>query len=275
MPAVRILCVDDDASIRELLPKVLALHGYEAAVAASVSEALSIITSQKFDVLISDLNMGSAADGFTVVSAMKRINPECVNFILTGYPAFESALQALRAQVDDYFIKPADIPQLLKQIEDRLNRRDRPNTPSGKRLSEILRDNVDQIVSRTLEAMKKNSELSQLPLSDDERVAHLDVVLRELADHLDSKDPNEGSELLLRSARRRGELRLAQHVPIDLMVHNERVKEIIIDKVIFENLLAIDLSNLLADRALLNDALLLQMGESVRAYVQAERSARH
>jgi DNA-binding response OmpR family regulator len=266
--------VDDDPGIRDLLPKILALNGYEAVVAASVAEALTIITSQKFDVLISDLNMGSAADGFTIVSAMKRLNPECVNFILTGYPAFESALQALRAQVDDYFVKPADIPQLLTQIEGRLNRRNRPMRPGGKRLSEILRDNVDHIVSRSLEAMKENRELSQLPLSDDERVADLDVVLRELADHLDSKDPNEGSELLLRSARRRGELRFSQHVPIDLMVHNERVKEITIDKVIFENLLVIDLSTLLADRAQLNDALLLQMAESVRAYVQAERSAR-
>lgn len=275
MPAVRILCVDDDPTIREVIPKILNLHGYDTATAGSVPDALNLITSQKFDVLIADLNMGHAADGFTVVSAMRRVNPECVNFILTGYPAFESALQALRAQVDDYFTKPADIPQLLKQIEDRLNRRSQPIPRPEQRLSAILRDNVDIIVDRTLTAMKTDADLSQLLLSDDERVGILRAVLRELADHLDSGEPNEGSEILLRSAGCRGKLRLAQHVPIELMVRNERLKELVINDVIYENLLAIDLSFLLLDIGRLNDALLLQMEESVRAYVQAERQARN
>ena len=98
MPAPRILFVDDEPNIRETLAKVLEMHGYEVVVAGTVPEALNIITSQTFDVLISDLNMGHAADGFTVVHAMRRVNPDCVNFILTGFPAFESALQALRIQ---------------------------------------------------------------------------------------------------------------------------------------------------------------------------------
>lgn len=264
----RILCVDDDFNIRELLPKILALHGHETVTAGSVADALNLITTQKFDTLIADLNLGEAADGFTVVSAMKRVNPVCLNFILTGYPAFESALQALRAQVDDYFVKPVDMDLLLKQIENRPDGKPIRNPPQ--RLPAFLRKNVDRIVSGTLSAMKTNGELRRLSLSDDERVGHLHVVLRELADHLESGEPNEGSEILLRSARRRGELRLTQHVPIDLMVRNERMMELVIDEMIFDNLLHIDLSQLLRDRARLNDALMLQMGESVRAYVEAE-----
>jgi DNA-binding NtrC family response regulator len=123
MPATRILVVDDDPGVTTLLPKVLATRGYEVATANSVAEAVTIITSQKFDVLISDLNMGHVADGFTVVHTMRRINPDCINFILTGYPAFESALQALREQVDDYLVKPSDVPTLLNNIERRLNHR--------------------------------------------------------------------------------------------------------------------------------------------------------
>jgi CheY-like chemotaxis protein len=265
----RILCVDDDFNIRELLPKILALHGHETVTAGSVADALNLITSQKFDALIADLNLGEAADGFTVVSAMKRVNPVCVNYILTGYPAFESALQALRAQVDGYFVKPVDLDLLLKQIENRRSD-DKPIHNPPQRLSAFLRNHVDPIVSCTLTAMKTNGELRRLPLSDDERVGHLHVLLRELADHLESGEPNEGSEILLRSARRRGELRMAQHVPIDLMVRNERVMEVVIDEMIFDNLLLMDLSQLLRDRARLNDALMLQMGESVRAFVEVE-----
>jgi len=88
MPGVRILFVDDEEAIRITLSAVLSKHGYQVDVAATVGEALSRITSDRFDVLIADLNVGQPGDGFTVVSAMRRTQPDCVTFILTGYPAF-------------------------------------------------------------------------------------------------------------------------------------------------------------------------------------------
>lgn len=51
--------------------------------AASVAEAVALINRQKFDVLISDLNIGQPSDGFTVVSVIRRVQPEAVTFILT------------------------------------------------------------------------------------------------------------------------------------------------------------------------------------------------
>ncbi len=104
-----ILFVDDEPAIRETLPKILATQGHTVVAAATVAEALGYITSERFDLLISDLNIGHPADGFIVVSAMRRTDPDCVTFILTGYPGFETALQAIREQVDDYLIKPAEI----------------------------------------------------------------------------------------------------------------------------------------------------------------------
>ena len=87
--------------------------------AATVPEALQKITSQQFEVLLSDLNIGNPGDGLTVVSAMRRTQPEAVTMILTGYPAFETALEAIRQQVDDY-IKAADVPALVRAIESKL-----------------------------------------------------------------------------------------------------------------------------------------------------------
>lgn len=140
MPATRILVVDDEPTITELLRNIMAVHGYEVVTANTVGEAVNLITSQKFDVLVSDLNMGHVADGFTVVHTMRRVNPECINFILTGYPAFESALQALREQVDDYLTKPSDIPKLLKTIERKLKESTSApaNHSPNHRLSNIL-----------------------------------------------------------------------------------------------------------------------------------------
>ena len=88
MSPLRMLFVDDEPSIRLTLPEILRMHGHTIEVAATVSEALAAIQAHRFDVLISDLNIGSPGDGFTVVSAMRRIQPECVTLILTGYPGF-------------------------------------------------------------------------------------------------------------------------------------------------------------------------------------------
>ena len=104
-----VLFVDDETSVRLTFAAILRQNGFEVTVAATVAEALREINTQYFDALISDLNIGEPGDGFTVVSAMRRTQPTCTNLILTGYPAFETALQAIRNQVDDYLVKPANI----------------------------------------------------------------------------------------------------------------------------------------------------------------------
>lgn len=252
------------------LPVVLNVHGYDVVTAASVPEALSIITSaQRFDVLISDLNMGHIADGFTVIHTMRKVNPQCINLILTGYPAFESALQALREQVDDYMTKPSDIPRMIATIERRLKERGpRPQRPLL-RLSSILRNNVAAVRSRSLVSMKATPELAALNLSDDELVNSLERTVLELADYLDSGLPTESSEPLLRSARLRGQLRHSQHYSLRLMVKKQRLIAEVINNLVYENLLSVNLSFLLLDLNKLNDAVLLQLEESIESFLQA------
>ncbi len=274
MPSARILCVDDDPGILLTLPMVLKYHGYEVATAGCVEEALKIITSeQQFDVLISDLNMGHIADGFTVVHTMRKVNPQCVNLILTGYPAFESALQALRRQVDDYMTKPSDIPKLVEMIERKLKERmPRPPLPI-QRLSAILRDNLGIILSRTLVNLKATPGLAALLLSDEELLDTLESMTRELADNLDSGLPSEGNEALLRSARLRGQTWHKQHYSQKLMVDKQRILAQVVNNLIYENLLGVDLSYLLLDINKLNDAMLMQLGLSIDSYLQAERGS--
>ena len=115
--------MDDEEGIRLTLPLLLEARGFDVRVAANVAEALSEMRTHKFDVLLSDLNIGKDDDGFTVVQAMRKAHPNCVNILLTGYPAFESALQALHDEVDDYFVKPADLDSLISTIERKLRTR--------------------------------------------------------------------------------------------------------------------------------------------------------
>src|SRR5690242_3200524 len=138
----RLLFVDDEPAIRETLAVVLRKHGFEVTTAATVAEALQKITSEKFEILLSDLNIGNPGDGLTVVSAMRRTQPDAVTMILTGYPAFETALEAIRQQVDDYIVKPANIPALLHTIESKLAAPPRQRQlPPPKRVAMLLQEN--------------------------------------------------------------------------------------------------------------------------------------
>src|SRR5438105_5258664 len=143
--ASRILFVDDEPSIRMMLPPVLQQHGFEVRVAGSVAEALVEINACNFDMLISDLNIEKQGDGFLVVSAMRHIQPQCVNLILTGYPALETALQAIHSQVDDYLTKPADLDALINTIQEKLSGRKSQPSVRLKRLSTLLNDHATDI----------------------------------------------------------------------------------------------------------------------------------
>ena len=88
----KILLVDDHDAVREMLLQALQRDGFEVVTASNVSEALSCIAAQEFDVLISDLHMPNAGDGFTVVSAMRHTHPHAVTLVLSGYPAIEESM---------------------------------------------------------------------------------------------------------------------------------------------------------------------------------------
>jgi ActR/RegA family two-component response regulator len=206
--------------------------------AATVREALKQIhaSASRFDVLVSDLNIGEPGDGFTVVSAMRRTQPNCLNIILTGYPAFEAALEAIRRQVDDFLVKPADTEALVAAIEQKINRRSyRDSTPVS--MADFLRQNGSEILHRTLQAMKAHQQLGVLPLSDDDRIDHLPGVLTRMAALLESADRGQnGSDKSLRDAAHYGRMRKRHGYSADMLVEDRRLMGQAIYEVVQENL---------------------------------------
>jgi ActR/RegA family two-component response regulator len=162
MSQTRVLFVDDDSALRLTLPAILKEAGFEVTVASSVHEALAAISSYTFDVLVSDLNIGEQSDGFTVVSAMRRTQPDAVTFILTGYPAFESALQALRAQVDDYFLKPTNSSDIVAAIRNRLQSRKTRQLHALRRAPELLREQMDAVLEEWVKAMEQDPAFAEV-----------------------------------------------------------------------------------------------------------------
>ncbi len=92
MDDIRVLLVDDDEIVRMALTGVLEQSGFSVTTAATVPEALRLISGpETYDVLLSDLHMPGAGDGLTVVSAMRHANPQAVTLLLSAFPEMTAA----------------------------------------------------------------------------------------------------------------------------------------------------------------------------------------
>jgi ActR/RegA family two-component response regulator len=123
---LRVLVVDDNELLRTSLAMALEVNQFRVTTAADVGEALHLIDTDDFDVLLSDLHMPGAGDGFTVVSAMRHKNPNAVTLVFTGYPALKEAMAAILLQADEILVKPMEIPVLVKLIREKSKNRDAP-----------------------------------------------------------------------------------------------------------------------------------------------------
>lgn len=271
--ATRILFVDDETGIRKTLKVILEQHGFEVTTAATVPEALEHLNHATFEVLLSDLNIGQPGDGFTVVSAMRRVQPKAATFILTGYPDFDTALQAIRSQVDDYLLKPTDVPTLIHTIQSRLeNRRAVPQDRPLKRVSQLMNENLAEITKEWLALVKGHSELNSIHLSDKDRVDHLPQLVKELAARVDSAADSTTGEAK-KIAVLHGQERARQGFNIPLIVIEMRLLQRVLSSVLQRNLIRMDLSTVIGDMMEVGESLQEQLEFSIRGFQQAAREA--
>ena len=246
------------------------MHGFDVTAAGTVPEALAQINAQQFEVLIADLNIGQPGDGFTVVSAMRRTQPDAVTIIMTGFPAFETALQAIRSQVDDYIVKPASIEQLLSLIRGKL----KENSPkhhhvSFKHVREVILENRDQIVENWLQSAKRDPLLGSMAISDEERKDHLPRVIEELVISVE-----RGGELTAearRTAENYGRTRFELGFDLPMMLAEASLLRKHTCEFVRRNLLALDISYVISELIEICDKLDQQLSIAVETFLAEER----
>jgi DNA-binding NtrC family response regulator len=116
MRALTILVVDDEKNQRETLAQILRDQDYQVVTASDVPMAITLLQETPFDVILSDFKMPGGS-GIEVAKKALEICPQSVTLIMTAYADVQSVIEAMRAGVVDYLLKPLNVDSLLRKIE--------------------------------------------------------------------------------------------------------------------------------------------------------------
>ena len=118
----RILVVDDERSMRELLAIVLRREGYEVVLAEHGRAAIDLLEREPVDLLISDIKMPDMT-GVDVLRAAKKSDQDLLAIMITAFASTETAVEAMRLGACDYLIKPFDVDLLKMKVREKIENR--------------------------------------------------------------------------------------------------------------------------------------------------------
>ncbi len=121
-PLARILIVDDELNLRSMLAQAFRALGYEIEDVGSGSKALRLLQQQPYDLMILDMNM-PVMDGIEVMRRARELSPDLSIIVLTGHASVTSAIEAIRANADDYLTKPSSVHQIAEAASRALEKR--------------------------------------------------------------------------------------------------------------------------------------------------------
>jgi CheY-like chemotaxis protein len=269
----RILLAEDDGAVRDMLRQMLERDGLEVVAVANVREALSRIATESFDLLLSDLHMPHAGDGFTVVSAMRHTHPKAVTIVLSGYPAVDEALAAIRVQADEVIVKPIEIAALRTIIHERLANPVAHGQFPTESVASILERDLGTTIQDWMALVENDEELTCIPLSFEARAGHLPNLLVDLIHRL--RLPAAAKADISIPAREHGDLRRKQGYTAAMVVEESRILQISIFRTLQNNLSKVNFSNVLLDVITIADEVDSQLKQAMLSYIEPEsRSSR-
>lgn len=268
----KILLVDDNQQVRESLTAVLQFNHFRVTTSANVVEALHFIDIEPFDVLLCDLHMPGAGDGFTVVSAMRHTNPHAVTLVFTGYPALQQAMDAILLQADDILVKPLAIPTLVALIREKLQTHKAMKVPSAERVAAILERDAMQTITNWLTRVQRESELTCVPLTLEQRMGHLPKVMEELVHRL--RVPRQlGTKWVSKAAAEHGKIRQSQGYTIPMIIEESRILQVSIFETLQNSLSTVDFSLLLLDVMAIADEVDSQLKQAIISFTKQAAAA--
>lgn len=118
---VKILIVEDDSLLRDLISRVLGRNNFETHEASNGEDALNVLDEISIDLIITDVMMPKM-DGFKLVNSIRKIDNNMPILMITAMDQYHSKEVGFSVGVDDYMVKPVDIKELLLRVKALLRR---------------------------------------------------------------------------------------------------------------------------------------------------------
>jgi len=271
----KVLLVDDDAAVRDMMNATLENKGFEVVAAATVAEALKHIVSDRFDALITDLHMPNPGDGFTVITAMRHSQPEALTLLVSGYPDVQNAMAAILLEADEIIVKPFEVGKLADLIREKaLTHRPTPRLEK-ERVGAILQRCMTGVVEGWLVRAKQSRELNHVQLSDEERTGHLPRLVEDLVVRLSRPcaTTKDSDAVFSAAAIAHGKLRYKQGYTPAMLVHESRILQVTLFGTLQSNLSFLDFSLLLPDVMTIADEVDAQLTQSMDSYMNVMRTS--
>jgi DNA-binding response OmpR family regulator len=269
MEPIRVLLVDDDQAVLEMMQRGLESQRFKVTPVTGVAEALARINTDTFDVLVTDQRMPSPADGFTVVSAMRSAQPEVLTVVTSGNPDTQAAMAAIVLQADEILMKPHDVRVLGELIRKRMATHKGSARTARESVAAILKRETTAIIADWLKRLKEDEVLSSVLLDDGDRMGHLPRLLQDLVSRLDRPQLMTNKHPRISAyATEHGMLRFSQGYSIEMIVDESRLLQVSIFHGLHNNLRCVDLSTLLVDVMTIADEVDSQLRESIGSYLQ-------
>jgi DNA-binding NtrC family response regulator len=177
---IKILVVDDDEIVREVITTLLSGEGYGVRAAKDGLDAIKILQTEGINLVITDLRM-PGADGIEVLKESVKLDPGRAVIILTAFGTLDTALKAIKEGAYDYMTKPFKMEEMIIRVNNAYERTQLETKYKG--LQKILRDIMTQTILMKegetyheriiLEWIDKVDQLQQLDIIDPEEAAYI------------------------------------------------------------------------------------------------------
>ena len=140
----RIIIIDDDGSIRQVLKTILEEKGYTVDTADTGKEAILKTNEKAYNLALIDMRLPDI-DGIDLILKIKDTTPRMRKIIVTGYPTIQNAMEAVNRQADAFILKPFDVERVLQTIREQLMKQDEEKQFSQEKVTAFIKTRAKEL----------------------------------------------------------------------------------------------------------------------------------
>lgn len=140
----RIIIIDDDESIRQVLKTILEEEGYAVDTADTGKEAVLKTNEKVYNLALIDMRLPDI-EGIDLILKIKDTTPRMRKIIVTGYPTIQNAMEAVDKQADAFILKPFDVERVLQTIREQLMKQDEEKQFSQEKVAAFIETRAKEL----------------------------------------------------------------------------------------------------------------------------------